>query len=121
MQEHKQRSTNKKQRTGILIGKRKQEGLLEEHHGQVDLGPSSGLSKPVETQSPAKKNISEEKINDNCPLLLKENETIVTRRKALELGLNSGDKTIVQSHHYILRCLYDNVCQTNQIARLCTT
>ena len=22
---------------------------------------------------------------------------------------------------YILRCLYDNVCQTNQIAQICTT
>ena len=94
----KQRSTYRKKRARIFSGKRKQEVTLAESDGNVgSLGPVSTPSSSV-AHSPPKRNRSEEKINENCPLIIKQNEAVVTRRRALELGIDSQNKKIVKSH-----------------------
>ena len=88
----KQRSTYRKKRARIFSGKRKQEVTLAESDGNVgSLGPVSTPSSSV-AHSPPKRNKSEEKINENCPLIIKQNEAVVTRRRALELGIDSQNK-----------------------------
>ena len=93
----KQRSTYRKKRARAFSGKRKQEVTLAESDGNVALGPVDRPSSGV-AHSPSKRNRSEEKINENCPLIIKQNEAVVTRRRTLELGIDSQNKKIVKSH-----------------------
>ena len=94
---NKQRTRYRRKRTGVFTGKRKQDVLSEEIGGHVALGHTTPSNAAL-AHSPPKKNRSEEKINENCPLIIKQNEAVVTRRKALDLGMHSQGKTTVQSY-----------------------
>eukprot|EP00795_Rhopilema_esculentum_P010875 gene10875-19698_t len=94
---NKQRTRYRRKRTGVFTGKRTQDVLSEEIGGHVALGHTTPSNAAL-AHSPPKKNRSEEKINENCPLIIKQNEAVVTRRKALDLGMHSQGKTTVQSY-----------------------
>ena len=94
----KQRSTYRKKRARVFAGRRKQEVALEESDGNgAALGHVSTPSSST-AHSPPKRNRSEEKINENCPLIMRLNEAVVIRRRALELGIDSQSKKVVKSH-----------------------
>ena len=95
---NKQITRYRRKRTGVFTGKRKQDVLFEEIvGGHVALGHTTSSDAAL-AHSPPKKNRSKEKINEICPLIIKQNEAVVTRRKALDLGKHSQGKTTVQSY-----------------------
>ena len=80
----KQRSSYRTKRARVFSGKRKQEVTSAERDANyAALGPVS-MPPSCVAHSPPNGNGLEE-INENCPLIIKQNEAVVTRRRAIEL------------------------------------
>ena len=92
----KKTSVYRKKRKGAFSGRRKQEQYeygVEDHESIREgfdgvVGPSTSTP----GKSPVKGNKSFEKISRNCPLLEKDYNNILTRKRALSLGIEPGKK-----------------------------
>ena len=87
----KQRSSYKKKRPRVFTG-HKNSAESSEHNDSSN--NDIVMSEQNKISSPAKKNMSEEKLSKNCPHSQAENEGVMTRQQSHELGFASSSKIV---------------------------